>query len=70
MSKTYKLTLEKSDNTTEEITFTVPQGDKGETGDKGATGGKGPTGDAGVVTRARSTTANWSCGTPMGGASR
>lgn len=49
MSKTYKLTLEKSDNTTEEITFTVPQGDKGETGDKGATGGKGPTGDAGVV---------------------
>lgn len=49
MSKTYKLTLEKSDNTTEEITFTVPQGDKGVTGDKGATGGKGPTGDAGVV---------------------
>lgn len=49
MSKTYKLTLEKSDNTTEEITFTVPQGDTGETGDKGATGGKGPTGDAGVV---------------------
>ena len=49
MSKTYKLTLEKSDNTTEEITFAVPQGDKGVTGDKGATGGKGPTGDAGVV---------------------
>ena len=49
MSKTYKLTLEKSDNTTEEITFTVPQGDKGVTGDKGETGGKGPTGDAGVV---------------------
>ena len=39
----------KSDNTTEEITFTVPQGDKGVTGDNGATGGQGPTGDAGVV---------------------
>ena len=49
MSKTYKLTLDKSDNTTEEITFTVPQGDKGVTGDKGATGGRGPTGEAGVV---------------------
>lgn len=59
MAKTYKLTLTKSDDTTEEITFTIPQGDKGATGDKGdkgATGDNGAAGAAGVTVTAASVT--------------
>ena len=48
--KNYKLTLNKSDGTKQDITFTIPQGEKGVTGDKGATGAdgdKGPVGNMG-----------------------
>lgn len=61
MAKTYKLTITKSDNTTEEITFTVPQGEKGDTGATGAKGAKGATGDKGVggLTIFRNTNSGW-----------
>ena len=43
MAKNYKLTLTNNDNSTNDILFTIPQGDKGATGEKGATGVDGVT---------------------------
>ena len=49
--KNYKLTLNKSDGTSQDVSFTIPQGEKGAVGDKGdtgATGDKGATGAKGI----------------------
>lgn len=46
--KQYKLTFEMSDGTEQSVSFTVPQGEKGETGAQGIQGEKGETGASGV----------------------
>ena len=45
--KTYKLTFNMSDGTTQTVTFAVPQGEKGEKGDTGVQGIQGEKGDTG-----------------------
>lgn len=47
--KTYKLTFNMSDGTSQSVNFTVPQGPKGDTG---ATGPQGPKGEPGTAAAA------------------
>lgn len=46
--KKYKLVFTMSDDTTKEVEFTAPQGEKGETGATGAAGAAGKDGNNGV----------------------
>lgn len=46
--KTYKLTFNFSNGTSQSVQFTAPQGEKGEKGDTGAAGATGATGAAGA----------------------